>query len=149
MVSRSTVTKLSNDGYNDPNIQTRLNSLDVSIYERIGNYNETKEKDNEQKNLFIDEDEPHPNEVIDFMEAINILNADNEQYTQAFSEELNDKYIGTKILLLRLGIMQVALVTSRKRSHDGKSLIGRPDAYPYTMLNSLMEEQVNLLPILL
>ena len=81
IVSRSAVTKLSNDEYSDPIIQTRLKSLNVSTYESIGNYDETKEKDNQCKNLFIDEDEPHPNKFIDFMVAVNIPDADNEQYT--------------------------------------------------------------------
>ena len=40
MVSKYTVTILSNSEYNDPNIQTRLKPLRNSIFERIENYNE-------------------------------------------------------------------------------------------------------------
>ena len=43
---------------------------------------------------------------------------------------MDDRYIGVKVLLPRFGKEQEATIISRKRTHDGKALVGLPNSNP-------------------
>ena len=80
--------------------------------------------------MFHGEDDPHPQEVPKSIEEFDIPEADGEQFNDVFAEELKDRYIGVKVLLPQHGNLQEAQVLSRKRSSDGKMLIGTENANP-------------------
>ena len=59
-----------------------------------------------------------------------VPDADEGRYDDILSEELRDRYIGLKVLLPQNGKLQEAQVLSRKRTSDGKMLIGNQNANP-------------------
>ena len=50
---------------------------------------------------------------------------------------MEDRYISVKVLLPRFGKEQEATIISRKRTHDGKALVGLPNSNP------LLDSRIN------
>ena len=69
--------------------------------------------------------------TIEPFEDFKIPDADQERFNEALAEELQDSYIGDKVLLPQSGKTQEATVISRKMTHDGKSLVGTSDPNPF------------------
>ena len=136
VIVRSTVTTLSEDDLKRVDFQERLKSLDYSIEQKIGNYikslvpGATMIGNNSYQNIFINDEDPHPEDTIKPFEDLEIPHADQEQFKEALAEELQDRYIGVKVLLPQSGKTREATVISRKRTHDGKSLIGSHNPNP-------------------
>lgn len=136
VVSRSTVIRLSQDDLDNGDIQRHLKNLDASITLRIGTYEKAKLDDKQGENpllylnLFHGDDDPHSQELVKFVEENDIPDADEGRYNDMLAEELSDRYIGVKVLLPHHGKLQEAQVLSRKRTNDGKSLVGTGDTNP-------------------
>ena len=136
VISRSTVIPLSKDDLENRDIQGKLKTLDDSIHLKIGDYTNSivrgavvMENDPYQ-NIFIDDEDPHPTDAREPYENIEFPDADNEHFQEALAEELEDRYIGVKVLLPRSGKKHEATVISRKRTQDDKALIGLPNSNP-------------------
>ena len=136
VVSRSTVIKLSQEDLDSPDIQRQLKNLDDSIVQRIGTYEKAKlsgelgEDVVPYADLFYGDHDPHPMDTIEFMEPNNVPDADENRYNDILADELKDRYIGVKVLLPQGGKLQEARVFSRKRTSDGKMLIGKGNDNP-------------------
>ena len=136
VISRSTVISLSSEDYENDDVKSRLRALDQSIHSRIGSYDKSLVQegeiidDNLYTSIFKGDDDPHPNHLVEFMEDFEVEEEESLEMNQGLSEELNDNYIGTKVLLPQFGRIQEAIVKSRKRSHDGKTLLGQPNSNP-------------------
>ena len=136
VLSRSTVIKLSREDLDNVDIQRRMKALADSIEKRIGTYEVAKNLDGQDSmdspymHLFDGDENPHPEELLEFLEDNNIPDADEGRYNDILAEELMDRYIGVKVLLPQKGKLQEAQVTSRKRTSDGKMLVGRQDGNP-------------------
>lgn len=131
ILSRSTVIKLSEEDRSKNEMKKKMNTLDESIKLKLGTYEKanlddvTQEQSEVYRQLFEGEDEPHPVENVDLMENSVIPEADDGAFSEALSEELNDRYLGVNVLLPQDGKLQEARVISRKRTHDGKRLTGK------------------------
>ena len=90
-------------------IQDKLKSLDTSIHQKIGDYTKSFISgaaivgDNAYLNIFIDDDNPHPDEAREPFEDLEIPDSDGDKFKESLAEELEDRYIGIKVLLPQTG----------------------------------------------
>ena len=131
ILSRSTVIKLSAEDKSKDDMKRKMASLNDSIKLKLGTYEKANlddvvpEQSEVYRYLFEGDDDPHPKENAELMEESVIPDADDNAYHEALSEELNDRYLGVNVLLPQDGKLQEAKVVSRKRTNDGKMLVGR------------------------
>ena len=118
-----------------------MKDFDNSVESKIGNYRKAlvqreKISDDILYINFISKDDIDINELIEVQERMNddaifsIPNSDNNQYYDILGKELQDKYVGTRILLPRGGSYNEADVKKRKRTANGNYLIDRGDTNP-------------------
>ena len=123
-------------------MQDKLKALDDSIRLKIGDYTNSIVRgaivmqNDPYQNIFIDDEDPHPMDAREPFENIEFPDADNEHFQEALAEELEDRYIVVNVLFPPSEKEQEATVISRKRTHDGKALIGLPNSNP--LLDSRM-----------
>ena len=131
---------------NNNRIRDVISKFDANINSLIGNYTESVVRGqyvnpNISDVDFIQSDEEYTglhDDNIDFQERLSkesadifeIPEADGDEYNETLSSELNDLYIGTRVILPQNGEMKSAIVKSRKRTSDGKMLIGRQNNNP-------------------
>ena len=124
---------------NNNRIRDAISKFDANINSLIGNYTGSIVRGqyvnpNISDIDFIQSDEEYTgldNDNIDFQERkesadiFEIPEADGDEYNETLPSELNDLYIGTRVILPQNGEVKSAIVKSRKRTSDGKMLIGR------------------------
>ena len=127
VLARSTVTKLNEDEMKTPGIIEQMKDLDNNIKERIGTYDDVIFNDDVRPQL----DEENLNIVPFDNDYENvIINSPNDLH-EDLATEINDKYLGIRVVLPHLGQNVEGIVKSRKRTADGKLLVGKEDVNPY------------------
>ena len=146
VISRSTVSSLTTAELNNNRIKDAISLFDSNINSLIGNYSSSVVRGQSiNPNIsdidFIQDDEEYTgleSDNIDYQEMLSkesadifqIPDADGDEYNETLSSELNDLYIGTRVILPQDGEMKSAVVKSRKRTSDGKMLIGKRHSNP-------------------
>ena len=154
VIARSTVNPLSADELSRLEIQEQIKDFDQNIKSLIGNYNEVKLKgenidDQYPFTDFLVDDQELQNEESNILfqqtlengETYEMPHSDNDQFddavrnelkitNDALAEELRDRYIGVKVNLPYGDHERHAVVKRRKRTYDGKELIGTMNANP-------------------
>ena len=154
IIARSTVNPLSSDELSRNEIQEQIRTFDQNIRDLIGDFNDTKVRGQtiDEKFPFTDflvDDEMHDDDntnilfqqVMENGEVIEMPHGDDNQFNDAvkheikevndaIAEESKDRYIGLKVNLPYGNNERQATVKKRKRTIDGKELVGTMNSNP-------------------
>jgi len=146
VLARSTVTSLVDEELQNPRVKASISSFDLNIEKLLGNYTnavvngESIDSGHVDTDFIIEDEEQTSmyDDNIDFQELLSkessdlfeMPESDNRKYNETLASELNDLYIGTQMTLPYNGESKLARIESRKRTIDGKMLIGRQHNNP-------------------
>ena len=142
ILSRSTVAHLSEDESDSNAMKTQMDDFSHSIKETIGDYSNSV-----VRGTFINNEDPYSdflhllnrdkhdeNELIEFYpdkeNQTGEMPESDEDTHDTLSSEINDNYIGVKVLLPVGGEYQEGVIQSRKRNLEGTQLIGKKHNNP-------------------
>ena len=132
VVARSTVTKVSEEEKQLQDIKDAMTRFKKNIISILGNYEETIfEDDNlesialEQENISFQENTPYLHE-----EAVVVQNETPDDTNDMLYSESEDWYLGAVVKLKNRGILEEGRIVSRKRTSDGKMLVGKSNPNP-------------------
>ena len=133
VVARSTVTKVSSDEMKLSGISEMISEFKLNIKSAIGDFEEVLFKDDyiielEQGNENILAQESFPSVMEPDEGHKNGVN--NDSNNEMLYTEADDWYIGVDVLLPHHGRLMEGRVASRKRTADGKMLLGKMNPNP-------------------
>ena len=141
VISTSSISHLTDKEMKEDRIKRAIKELDDSIESKIGNYRNTIIPGNKINNDttyldFMKDDDLDLDELIEFQERLkdnsifSIPESDETKYNNLLGKELQDKYVGVRVLLLRGNSYNEAVIKKRKRTADGNYLLGKEDTNP-------------------
>ena len=141
VISTSSISHLTDKEMKKHRIKRAIKELDDSIESKIGNYRNAIIPGNEINDDttyldFMKDDDLDLDELIEFQERLkdnsifSIPESDETKYNDLLGKELQDKYVGVRVLLPRGDSYNEAVIKKRKRTADGNYLLGKEDTNP-------------------
>ena len=133
VVARSMVTRVSADEIKVQNIKDQILDYKLNVKTILGDFDEAIFHDNDANMIVNSEQNILLQESPDFLdesEFTRISTNEGDDNNDPIYSESQDWYIGASVFLPHLGEMSEGKIVSRKRTSDGKSLVGRPNTNP-------------------
>ena len=141
VITTSSVTHLTNEERSEERIKKAIKELDDSIEVKLGNYKKAVVNGNHINDDlpyldFLKENDLDLQDTIEFQERLSdstlfgMPKLNKSKYNDTLSKELQDKYVGIRVLLPRGDSMNEGVILNRKRTADGKLLVGKENNNP-------------------
>ena len=147
VITTSRVMHLTDEERSEERIKKAFKELDDSIEVKLGNYKKAVVYGNHINDdlpylEFLKEKNLDLQDTIEFQERLSgstlfgMPKLDETKYNNTLSKELRDKYVGIRVLLSCGDSMNEGVILNRKRTADGKLLVGKENN------NSILDTRV-------